>query len=137
VTKGAGQRRATAGVTDLHDVIGAVTWRVAPAAWPVRGFHSRTLPSVPAVAITLPSGLNATPFTPPKVSAPPGENVTPAWGWTKTGAPAGGHGRICGEETAGPHGLAGEGHHWGADSAGGVREPGIGAVAGVGEEATA
>ena len=31
----------------------------------VAGFHSRTLPSASAVARTLPSGLNATAYTPP------------------------------------------------------------------------
>jgi hypothetical protein len=31
----------------------------------VAGFHSRTVPSPPALASSLPSGLNATPNTPP------------------------------------------------------------------------
>ena len=40
--------------------------------WPVAGSHNRTLPSASALASSLPSGLNATPFTPtasPVVSA--------------------------------------------------------------------
>ncbi len=43
--------------------------RGTPTACPVAGFHSRTYPSVPAVASSLPSRLNATPFTPPLVTA--------------------------------------------------------------------
>jgi hypothetical protein len=84
--RSAGQRCTAMGEADQHDVMGAVTWRGASTAWPVRGSHNRTVPSLPAVASSLPSGLNATPSTPPKVRAPPGENATPA----------GGHGRICG-----------------------------------------
>ena len=36
-----------------------------PTGWPVAGFHNRTVPSAPALASSLPSGLNATPVTPP------------------------------------------------------------------------
>src|SRR5438105_4595958 len=36
----------------------------APTSWPVAGFHSPTVPSVSALASRLPSGLNATPYTP-------------------------------------------------------------------------
>ena len=32
--------------------------------WPVAGFHSRTVPSLSALASILPFGLNAMPFTP-------------------------------------------------------------------------
>ena len=39
-------------------------WRGSPTGWPVAGFHNRTVPSPPAVASSLPSGLNATPITP-------------------------------------------------------------------------
>ena len=35
--------------------------------WPVPGFQSRTVPSLSALASILPSGLNATAFTPPQV----------------------------------------------------------------------
>ena len=39
--------------------------RGAPTAWPVAGSHNRTVPSPPALASSLPSGLNATPYTLP------------------------------------------------------------------------
>jgi hypothetical protein len=35
-----------------------------PAGGPAAGFHSRTVPSSPPVASSVPSGLNATPYTP-------------------------------------------------------------------------
>ena len=35
------------------------------SAWPVAGSHNRTVPSASALASSLPSGLNATPSTPP------------------------------------------------------------------------
>ena len=38
-----------------------------PMGCPVAGFHSRTVPSASALARSLPSGLNATPFTPSRV----------------------------------------------------------------------
>ena len=37
---------------------------------PVAGFHSRTVPSPPALASSLPSGLNATAITPPSGPEP-------------------------------------------------------------------
>ncbi len=40
-----------------------VAWRVATGR-PVAGFHSRTVPSPQPAASSLPSGLNATPYTP-------------------------------------------------------------------------
>ena len=45
-------------------------------AWPVAGSHNRTMPSPSALASSLPSGLNATPFTRPEVSA---RMVRTAW----------------------------------------------------------
>src|SRR5262249_60488148 len=43
---------------------GPVAGRGAPMGWCVTGFHSRTVPSEPAVASSLPLGLNATTYTP-------------------------------------------------------------------------
>ena len=44
-----------------HAVLGAAQMMGAPTGWPVAGFHSRTVPSPPPLASSLPSGLNATP----------------------------------------------------------------------------
>ena len=41
----------------------------APTGRPVAGFHSRTLSSPPVLASSLPSGLNATPYTPHRALA--------------------------------------------------------------------
>ena len=41
-----------------------MTWSGARTGRPVAGFHNRTVPSPPAVASSVPSGLNATAGTP-------------------------------------------------------------------------
>ena len=79
VAAGAGQQLAVrAERHPVHAVWGRwPAWRGAPAGWPVAGFHSRTVPSAPALASSLPSGLNATPYT-------------PSWRWSAwRGAPTG------------------------------------------------
>ena len=64
VAAGAGQQLAVG--AERHPVTPhrALAWRGAPTGRPVAGFHSRTVPSPPALASSLPSGLNATPYTP-------------------------------------------------------------------------
>ena len=70
VAVGAGQQLAvraerhpvhTALGAPVYNALGVEAWRGAPTAWPVTGFHNRTVPSPPALASSLPSGLNATP----------------------------------------------------------------------------
>src|SRR6516162_10005657 len=116
----------------------ALAWRSAPAGRPVTGFHSRTVPSLPPVASSVSAGLSATPVTPFRVLV--------AWSGALVGWPvAGFHSRTMpsrlglgsGRSPVGPHGLGGEGHHWGADPAADVRAPGTGAAADVDEEAAA
>src|SRR5204863_318720 len=67
VPVGAGQQPAVrAERHPPHAVIGAGTdGRGGPTGCPVAGSHSCTLPSESALASSLPSGLNATPVTPP------------------------------------------------------------------------
>ena len=43
------------------------------------GFHSRTVPSEPALASSLPSGLNATPYTPALGPVTAGRGVPEGW----------------------------------------------------------
>ena len=62
---------------------GPVAWRGAPTGWPVAGFHSRTVPSAPALASSLPSGLNATPCTPSRAAA--GRGGARRRGWPVAG----------------------------------------------------
>ena len=57
-----------------------LVWRVLPAGRPVAGFHSRTVPSPPVLASSLPSGLNATPNTPPPGAGVEGRADGPAGG---------------------------------------------------------
>ena len=54
-----------------------------PTGWPVAGSHSRTVPSVSALASSLPSGLNATPFT-QRTGAGDGTEGAPT-GWPVAG----------------------------------------------------
>ena len=61
-----------------------MAWRGAPTGWPVTGFHNRTVPSPPAVASSLPSGLNATASTPPWGPALVAWRGAPT-GWLVTG----------------------------------------------------
>ena len=74
----------------------SATWG-ALTGWPVAGFHNRTvppLPSVSALASSLPSGLNATPYT-LAVGAGVGEH--------------GGANRLGGGRVPQPHGAVGAG----------------------------
>ena len=57
---------------------------IVRTGWPVAGSHNRTVPSASALASSLPSGLNATPFTPR-----PGRRCRPggcATGWPVAGS---------------------------------------------------
>ena len=50
---------------------------------PVAGSHNQTMPSLPALASTLPPGLNATPFTPASAVVPRKGALA---GWPLTGS---------------------------------------------------
>ena len=64
VDAGAGQQLTVGANATATTPVWVPAWMGAPAGWPVAGFHSRTLPSVSALASSLPSGLNAAPGTP-------------------------------------------------------------------------
>ena len=64
----------------------------APTGRPVAGFHSRTVPSPSELASSVPSGLNATPYTPHRALAwrvlPTGRPVAGFHSRTVPSAPA-------------------------------------------------
>ena len=64
VAAGGGQQLAVGAERHRVHAAPGLAWRIVPTGRPVAGFHSRTVPSAPAVASSLPSGLNATARTP-------------------------------------------------------------------------
>ena len=93
--------------------------------WPVAGFHSHTLPpvpSAPALASILPSGLNATSVTPPWVTVWRGEPK----GWPVAGF----HSRTVPFAGAGQHLAVGAKRHPGHAALGDRLERGADGLAG-------